>query len=110
MANRDELDAIIGEFMRQRTQQENLDLFAAAGVTVGPIRSVPELFEDEFVLSRDVLVTAENRHGKQRPMHNIVARLSRTPGVFVRPAPAIGQHTDEIKKQLDELDASGGRR
>lgn len=110
VANRDELDAIIGEFMRQRTQQENLDLFAAAGVTVGPIRSVPELFDDEFVLSRDVLVAAENRHGEKRPMHNIVARLSRTPGVFVRPAPAIGEHTDEIKKQLDELDASGARR
>jgi crotonobetainyl-CoA:carnitine CoA-transferase CaiB-like acyl-CoA transferase len=104
VANRDQLDAIIGEFIARRTQQENLDLFAAAGVTVGPIRSVPELLEDEFVLTREVLVKAEGRDGDARPMHNIVPRLSRTPGVFMRPAPAIGEHNAEIKRELDELD------
>lgn len=101
VANRDELDRIIGEFMARRTQQENLDLFAAAGVTVGPIRSIPELLDDEFILSREVIVQAENRRGDRRPMHNIVPRLSETPGVFIRPAPAIGEHTAELKEELD---------
>ena len=34
------------------------------------------------------------------PMHNIVPRLSESPGGFRRPAPSLGQHTREI---LDEL-------
>jgi crotonobetainyl-CoA:carnitine CoA-transferase CaiB-like acyl-CoA transferase len=29
-------------------------------------------------------------------MHNIVPRLSTTPGVWRRPAPLLGQHTDEV--------------
>jgi crotonobetainyl-CoA:carnitine CoA-transferase CaiB-like acyl-CoA transferase len=29
-------------------------------------------------------------------MHNIVPRLSRTPGGFARPAPSLGQHNEEI--------------
>jgi crotonobetainyl-CoA:carnitine CoA-transferase CaiB-like acyl-CoA transferase len=30
------------------------------------------------------------------PMHNIVPRLSRTPGVLRRPAPRLGEHTDAV--------------
>ncbi|MBV8652206.1 MAG: hypothetical protein JO255_12115 [Alphaproteobacteria bacterium] len=33
-------------------------------------------------------------------MHNIVPRLSGTPGVWRRPAPTLGQHTDEILSSL----------
>jgi crotonobetainyl-CoA:carnitine CoA-transferase CaiB-like acyl-CoA transferase len=29
-------------------------------------------------------------------MHNIVPRLSNTPGTWRRPAPSLGQHTDAI--------------
>jgi crotonobetainyl-CoA:carnitine CoA-transferase CaiB-like acyl-CoA transferase len=33
-------------------------------------------------------------------MHNIIPRLSDTPGRLRRPAPAIGEHTAEILGQL----------
>jgi len=29
-------------------------------------------------------------------MHDIVPRLSRTPGAWRRPAPALGEHTDAV--------------
>ena len=32
-------------------------------------------------------------------MHNVVPRLSATPGVWRRPAPALGEHTDEVLGQ-----------
>eukprot|EP01037_Dinobryon_pediforme_P011362 gene11362-11451_t len=41
--NRDELDRLIGNFIAARTQAENLELFEAAGVTVGPVCSVADL-------------------------------------------------------------------
>lgn len=109
VANRDELDAIIGDFMKKRTQEENLRLFQDANVTVGPVRSVPELLNDPFVLSREVIVEAEERDGKALPMHNIVPRLSETPGVFSRPAPAIGEHNEEVASELDRLDCLSTR-
>jgi crotonobetainyl-CoA:carnitine CoA-transferase CaiB-like acyl-CoA transferase len=34
------------------------------------------------------------------PMHNIVPRLSESPGGFRRPAPKLGEHTREIRDEL----------
>jgi crotonobetainyl-CoA:carnitine CoA-transferase CaiB-like acyl-CoA transferase len=33
-------------------------------------------------------------------MHNIVPRMSATPGVWQRPAPTLGQHNKEILAEL----------
>jgi len=41
----------------------------------------------------------------QLPMHNVVPRLSETPGAIRRPAPAVGQHNTEIFDELG-LDAA----
>ena len=32
----------------------------------------------------------------QLPMHNVIPRLSATPGRLRRPAPALGEHTAEV--------------
>jgi crotonobetainyl-CoA:carnitine CoA-transferase CaiB-like acyl-CoA transferase len=41
VAHRNELDEIIGAFIAQRSQAENLALFEAAGVTVGRFAQSP---------------------------------------------------------------------
>jgi len=98
--NRDELDAIIGQYIGARTQDENLKIFEAAGVTVGPVCSVADLMEHPFVIGRQAIVEMEDRDLGSLPMHNVIPRLSETPGAFRRPAPRLGEHTQEI---LDEL-------
>lgn len=101
--NRDALDAIIGGFIRGRTQAENLRIFEAAGVTVGPVCSVADLLEHPFVTGRQVIVEVEDRDLGGIPMHNIVPRLSRSPGALRRRAPALGEHSAEILAELDQL-------
>jgi crotonobetainyl-CoA:carnitine CoA-transferase CaiB-like acyl-CoA transferase len=32
----------------------------------------------------------------QLPMHNVIPRLSATPGRLLRPAPILGEHTAEV--------------
>ncbi|MCC7227927.1 MAG: CoA transferase, partial [Burkholderiaceae bacterium] len=95
-----ELDGIIGEFIGARTQEENLAIFEAAAVTVGPVCSVADLIDDPFVTGREAIVHVEDRDLGSLPMHNIVPRLSETPGTFRYPAPRVGEHTRHI---LDEL-------
>jgi len=48
------------------------------------------------------------------PMHNVIPRLSATPGGLRRPAPALGEHTAEIlgalgldRAAIDELAHDG---
>lgn len=102
--NRAELDAIIGAFIGGRTQDENLGLFEEAGVTVGPVCSMADLMDHPFITGREVIVELEDADMGSVPMHNIVPRLSVSPGGFRRPAPKLGEHTDEILAELN----SGG--
>jgi len=101
--NRDELDRLIGDFIAARSQADNLKLFEAAGVTVGPVCSVADLVGHPYIEGREAIVELEDRDLGSVRMHNIVPRLSETPGGFMRPAPLLGEHTQEI---LDSLKRS----
>ena len=112
--NNDAIDAIVADFMRQRTQADILALCDAEGITVGPVCDAADLQKDAFVQGRKVLVELPDEDMGMLPMHNIVPRLSGTPGGFRMPAPALGQHNAEIygelglgSTQLDELRKTG---
>jgi crotonobetainyl-CoA:carnitine CoA-transferase CaiB-like acyl-CoA transferase len=94
--NNDAIDAIVADFMRERTQAENLALFERVGVTVGPVCDASDLTTHPFVTGREVLVELPDADMGALPMHNIVPRLSGTPGGFRLPAPEVGEHTREV--------------
>jgi crotonobetainyl-CoA:carnitine CoA-transferase CaiB-like acyl-CoA transferase len=100
VSNRDALDEIISQFIIERTQAENLELFETAGVTVGPVCSVADLMTHPYTLSREAIVTVKDDELGDLPMHNIVPRLDKTPGGLRRPAPKLGEHTEEILQAL----------
>ena len=104
--NRDELDGIISAFIGSKTQDENLALFEAAGVTVGPVCSVLDLLDHPYALEREAIVELEDKDIGSVPMHNIVPRLSASPGGFRYPAPRVGEHTSEILAELKSLEAA----
>lgn len=103
VANRGELDAIIGAFIGARSTEENLALFEAAGVTAGPVCSMADLLDHPYTLGREVIVELEDADMGSLPMHNVVPRLSVSPGGFRRPAPGLGEHTEEILAELSRL-------
>jgi crotonobetainyl-CoA:carnitine CoA-transferase CaiB-like acyl-CoA transferase len=109
VAYRDELDAIIAEFVKARTQAENLELFEKAGVTVGPVCSVADLLDHPYVTGREAIIEVEDRDSGSLPMHNIIPRLSASPGRFRRPAPRLGEHTEEILSELRESSSNAKR-
>ncbi|HET9023783.1 MAG TPA: CoA transferase [Burkholderiaceae bacterium] len=101
--HRDELDAIIGDFIGRRTQADALALFEAAGVTAGPVCSVADLLDDPYVRGREAIVAMQDPDLGSLPMHNVIPRLSATPGAMRPPAPALGEHTAEILEELSRL-------
>ena len=102
VARADEVDKIVGDWVGARTLAENLSFFEKAEVTAGPVYDAGQLREDPHVLGREALVNmpeAEAPDGYM-PMHNIIPRLSETPGAIRRPAPTLGQDTDDILREL----------
>lgn len=102
--HKDELDQIIGAFIVRRTQQENLEIFEHAAVTVGPVCSVADLVNHPYVVGREAMVMLEDADMGHISTHNIIPRLSTTPGTFRRPAPGLGEHTGQVLDELDQLE------
>ncbi|MGA9893825.1 MAG: CoA transferase [Xanthobacteraceae bacterium] len=100
VAHRNDLDEIISAFIAQRSQAENLALFEAAGVTVGPVCSVADLISDPYIAGREAIVEVEDRDLGSIPMHNVIPRFSAMPEPFRRPAPQLGEHTEDIRREL----------
>jgi crotonobetainyl-CoA:carnitine CoA-transferase CaiB-like acyl-CoA transferase len=66
------------------------------------------------VIAREILVELPDDAMGHLPMHNVIPRLSATPGRLRRPAPALGEHTAEIlgtlglnRAELDGLAREG---
>ena len=86
--------------MAERTQEECLELFEKAGVTVGAVADVAKLAEHQYQLDREVIVSLPDADTGRLAMHNVIPRLSATPGKLRRPAPELGEHNTEIWKGL----------
>ena len=97
--NRAAIDAAVGGWFAQRTREEALRIMRENEVTVGPVYNIDDVVEDEHFRAREIIVEAQDEDLGAIPMHNIVPRLSATPGVWRRAAPALGEHTDEILKE-----------
>jgi formyl-CoA transferase len=100
LKNGEEIDGIVAAFMAQRTQAENLKLFDEVGVTVGPVSDMADLVQHPFVCEREALVELPDDEMSKLPMHNVIPRLSKTPGSIRTPAPKLGQHNDEVYASL----------
>ncbi|ALM81972.1 acyl-CoA transferase [Bordetella sp. N] len=96
----DEVDGLVADFIARRSLADNLALFAAADVTAGPIYDASRLNVDDYVVEREALVELQDADLGYMPMHNVVPRLSATPGAFRRPAPRRGEHNEEVLAPL----------
>lgn len=95
-----ELDDIVGEFIAQRTQAENVAFFEQAQVTVGPIYDVRQILEDPHFIAREIIADYPDAEMGALPMHHVVPRLLGTPGSIRTPAPALGQHNRALLEEI----------
>ena len=97
--HRDLVDAAIGLWFAERDHDTALTQMREAGATVGPIYSIADIAADPHFAEREIIIDVEDSQFGSLPMHNIVPRLSATPGVWRRPAPELGQHTAEVLEE-----------
>jgi crotonobetainyl-CoA:carnitine CoA-transferase CaiB-like acyl-CoA transferase len=104
--NAAELDAIIGPFIAEKTQAENVAFFEEAEVTIGPIYDISQILEDPHFIERELVADYPDADMDTFPMHHVVPRLSGTPGTIRTPAPRLGQHNREVLGEIG-VDAAG---
>ncbi len=96
----DELDRIIGAFIAERTQAENVAYFEKAEVTIGPIYDIRQILDDPHFIEREVLADYPDSDMGAFPMHPVVPRLQGTPGSIRAQAPRLGEHNRELLAEL----------
>ena len=94
--NAEACEAPIVAFIAARTLAENMAVFERAEVTAAPVYDIDQFMADPHVIERAILVDLPDDDLGQLPMHNVIPRLSGTPGRLRRPAPSLGEHTAEI--------------
>jgi crotonobetainyl-CoA:carnitine CoA-transferase CaiB-like acyl-CoA transferase len=94
--NAEACEAPIVAFIGARTLAENMEIFERAEVTAAPVYDIDQFMADPHVIAREILVDLPDNELGRLPMHNVIPRLSDTPGRLRRPAPALGEHTAEI--------------
>jgi crotonobetainyl-CoA:carnitine CoA-transferase CaiB-like acyl-CoA transferase len=93
-------EAPIVEFIAARTLEENMAAFASAEVTAAPVYDIDQFLADPHVREREIVVDLPDGDTGRIAMHNIIPRLSATPGRLRLPAPHLGEHTAEILGQF----------
>ncbi|HEV8614513.1 MAG TPA: CoA transferase [Methylomirabilota bacterium] len=94
---RDELDAIVQDWVGRADARTVLALLDTAEVPCGRVNSVRDLFEDPQVRARENIVEFPSPFGGMLAMAGIVPKLSATPGRVDSLGPVTpGAHNEEI--------------
>jgi formyl-CoA transferase len=98
--NRAKLNSILHESLSRKTSAEWIEILNKEGIPCGPIYNVGQVFSDAQVKHLGVATPVEHaKLGRYEVLAN-AAVLSRTPAKVVAPTPEIGEHTDEILREL----------
>ncbi|MGH7826149.1 MAG: CoA transferase [Candidatus Binatia bacterium] len=96
-----EIVKILAEEFRKQPREYWLERLDANGVPNAPINTIREVFEDPQV--KHIGIPRQISHPKMGATNLIGSpiNLSDTPPQFFRPAPLLGEHTEEILGRLE---------
>ena len=100
LQNRDAVNALVGERIREHTVDHWIDSLNRAGVPCGRVADLRAVFTDPQVLAQEMLLEVEHPgHGPVR-MTGFPVKLSATPCRLRFPAPDLGADTEEVLREL----------
>ena len=99
MQNRLALGEALTTYFRTNTTQHWLDALEAAGVPAGPVLSIDEMHHDPQTLARDMVPQVEHPVAGKVSTIGAPVKFHSTPGEVKRPAPVLGEHTEEVLRE-----------
>lgn len=100
--NREALLAAFKPAFLTRTAAEWLSVLESAGIPCGPINTLDQVFAEPQVEAREMLIEMEHPVIGRLPLVGSPLKFSKTPVEYKLPPPRLGEHTDEVLKELLE--------
>lgn len=95
-----EIDGTIGAWTATRTVADVLDALTAAHVPAGRIYNARDIAEDPHYRARGMLQRVTSADGLSVEVPGVVPILSETPGGIARRAPALGEDTEAVLREV----------
>ena len=97
------LRPLIAEKIIKKTVDEWIEILNNGGVPNGPINTVDKVLKDPQIFARDMVKEVEHPTAGKLLMPGVPIKMSETQGDVVMASPILGQHTDEILKEILDL-------
>jgi CoA:oxalate CoA-transferase len=103
--NREQLIPELEALFIQRDAKDWLGIFGAAGVPCAPVNTIDKVMENPQLQARNMFVTVEDSVAGKIIIPGNPIKMESVPETPDRtPAPALGEHTEEVLKTLLDLD------
>lgn len=102
--HRTELISLLSEILSKETSQHWMQMFENAPFPVGPINSIAEVFDDPHVKAIGLVKTLEHATGGEIKVVGPPVTYSESSNTARTAPPLLGQHTDEVLKDILEYD------
>ncbi len=96
----DELTEIIESKLADYTRSELESVLLHLNIACAGVKSIDEAFEDEHLNARDMIVELDDPGAGMIKLVGNPMKLSKTPPVLEKASPLLGQHTEEILKEM----------
>jgi formyl-CoA transferase len=100
VVNRPALRQVLGTAFRTHDAAEWLKKFTKAGLPCGPINTIPEVFAHPQAKAREMTLTAEHVSAGTVHFPGFPYKFSGTPAEVRLPPPTLGQHTQEVLREV----------
>jgi crotonobetainyl-CoA:carnitine CoA-transferase CaiB-like acyl-CoA transferase len=100
VSHRAELRAVLNDAFAARDAEEWLTRLREAGLPCGPINTVPDVFAHPQAEARNLALEAQHPTAGQVRLTGFPYLLSGTPAEIRHPPPLLGQHTEQVLKEL----------
>jgi CoA:oxalate CoA-transferase len=104
-ANYEELRPVLADAMVQKSTAAWVSILEEYRVPNGPINSVDRVVADPQILAREMVLNVEHPIAGSTKLPGIPIKMDKTPGEVKEPAPILGQHTQEILREILGYDA-----
>lgn len=96
LEHRTELNALVEQWVAERSREEVVHAMAEANVLCSPVAGVKDVFENPQLRHRRQIVDVEHPVLGSFPMQGVTIQLGESPAAIRRSPPLLGEHTAEV--------------